>query len=145
MGPLLSPCSRSILLQVKQRRRRAFRPEDVFRVQRVGAVVWSPDGRYAAIELTRFGEWLDTIPNNDIALLDVGAQIIRPLTSPAAAYVALHRWEERQWLEAQWGLSENNRNAKYYQPTREGRKQLAARTATWSRYATAVSRILHTA
>ena len=62
-----------------------------------------------------------------------------------ALYVALHRMEERQWLEAEWGLTENNRNAKYYQLTREGRKQLAAKTATWSRYTTAVSKILQTA
>ncbi len=53
--------------------------------------------------------------------------------------------EERQWLEAEWGLTENNRNAKYYQLTREGRKQLAAKTATWSRYTAAVSKILQTA
>ena len=62
-----------------------------------------------------------------------------------ALYVALHRMEERHWLEAEWGLTENNRNAKYYQLTREGRKQLAAKTATWSRYTAAVSKILQTA
>jgi PadR family transcriptional regulator, regulatory protein PadR len=62
-----------------------------------------------------------------------------------ALYVALHRMEERQWLEAEWGLTENNRNAKYYQLTREGRKQLAAKTATWSRYTAAVSKVLQTA
>ena len=50
---------------------RAFRPEDMFRVQRVGAIAWAPDGRYATIEFTRPGQWLDTIPNNDLALLDV--------------------------------------------------------------------------
>ena len=55
-----------------------------------------------------------------------------------ALYVSLHRMEERGWLEAEWGLTDNNRNAKYYQLTREGRKQLAAKTATWSRYAAAV-------
>lgn len=62
-----------------------------------------------------------------------------------ALYVALHRLEERQWLEAEWGLTGNNRTAKYYQLTREGRKQLALRTATWSRYVAAVSKILQTA
>jgi PadR family transcriptional regulator, regulatory protein PadR len=61
-----------------------------------------------------------------------------------ALYVALHRMEERQWLDAEWGLTANNRNAKYYQLTREGRKQLAAKMATWSRYAAAVARILQT-
>jgi PadR family transcriptional regulator, regulatory protein PadR len=52
--------------------------------------------------------------------------------------------EERRWLDAEWGLTGNNRNAKYYQLTREGRKQLAAKMATWSRYAAAVARILQT-
>jgi transcriptional regulator len=61
-----------------------------------------------------------------------------------ALYVALHRMEERRWLDAEWGLTANNRNAKYYQLTREGRKQLAAKMATWSRYAAAVARILQT-
>jgi PadR family transcriptional regulator, regulatory protein PadR len=62
-----------------------------------------------------------------------------------ALYVSLHRMEERGWLEAEWGLTDNNRNAKYYQLTREGKKQLAAKTATWSRYAAAVAKILQTA
>ena len=62
-----------------------------------------------------------------------------------ALYVALHRMEERGWLGGEWGLTENNRQAKYYKLTREGRKQLVAKTATWSRYAAAVSKILQTA
>ena len=62
-----------------------------------------------------------------------------------ALYVALHRMEERRWLESEWALTENNRQAKYYKLTRDGRKQLAAKTATWVRYAAAVSKILQTA
>jgi PadR family transcriptional regulator len=62
-----------------------------------------------------------------------------------ALYVALHRMEERKWLESEWALTDNNRQAKYYTLTREGRKQLATKTETWSRYATAVSKILQTA
>jgi PadR family transcriptional regulator PadR len=62
-----------------------------------------------------------------------------------ALYVALHRMEERQWLEAEWALTENNRKAKYYQLTREGRKQLSAKTAMFSRYAAAVFKVLQTA
>ena len=62
-----------------------------------------------------------------------------------ALYVALHRMEERNWLESEWALTENNRQAKYYKLTREGRKQLAAKTETWSRYAAAVTKILQTA
>lgn len=62
-----------------------------------------------------------------------------------ALYVSLHRMEERGWIEAEWGQTENNRKAKYYQLTAEGRRQLDAKTATWSRYAAAVFKILQTA
>ena len=60
----------------------------------------------------------------------------------AALYQALHRLEAKGWLEAEWGLSDNNRRAKYYRLTREGRKQLRAETATWRRYAKAVLEVL---
>ena len=62
-----------------------------------------------------------------------------------ALYVSLHRMEERGWLECQWGLTENNRKAKYYQLTPEGRKQLATQTESWGRYAAAVFKVLQTA
>ena len=62
-----------------------------------------------------------------------------------ALYVSLHRMEERGWIEAEWGQTENNRQAKYYQLTPEGRRQLDAKSATWSRYAAAVFKILQTA
>jgi PadR family transcriptional regulator, regulatory protein PadR len=63
----------------------------------------------------------------------------------AALYQALHRLERRGWIESEWGLSENNRRAKYYQLTAEGRRQLRAEVSTWQRYAAAVSRVLETA
>jgi len=63
----------------------------------------------------------------------------------AALYQALHRLERRGWVEAEWGLSENNRRAKYYQLTAEGRKQFRAEAATWRRYAEAVFKVLETA
>ena len=46
-------------------------------------------------------------------------------------YPALHRLERRGWIKAQWGLSDNNRRAKYYELTRTGRKQLEAETDSW--------------
>ena len=61
-----------------------------------------------------------------------------------ALYVALHRMEERGWLDAEWGVTENNRQAKYYRMTRAGRRQLAAKSETWSRYAAAISKVLRT-
>ena len=62
-----------------------------------------------------------------------------------ALYVALHRMEERGWLESEWGVTENNRRAKYYRLTAEGRRQLAAERDRWARYAAAVWKVLRTA
>ncbi|HSN85811.1 MAG TPA: PadR family transcriptional regulator [Thermoanaerobaculia bacterium] len=63
----------------------------------------------------------------------------------AALYQALHRLEGKRWIESEWGLSENNRRAKFYRLTDEGRKQLQVELSTWQRYATAVSKVLETA
>jgi len=62
-----------------------------------------------------------------------------------ALYTALHRMETRGWIEAEWGLSANNRKAKYYQLTPIGRRQLRAQSAQWTRYARAVAKVLQTA
>ncbi len=53
-------------------------------------------------------------------------------------YPALHRLEERGWVAATWGASENNRQAKFYALTRAGRAQWRVETANWRRYAAAV-------
>jgi DNA-binding PadR family transcriptional regulator len=63
----------------------------------------------------------------------------------AALYQALHRLEARKWVVASWGVSENNRKAKYYALTTAGRAQLRAETAVWRRYADAVSKVLRPA
>jgi transcriptional regulator len=63
----------------------------------------------------------------------------------AALYQALHRLEERTLLEATWGLSENNRRAKYYALTVAGRRQLRTEASTWRRYAEAVFKVLEPA
>jgi PadR family transcriptional regulator PadR len=60
-------------------------------------------------------------------------------------YPALYRMEERGWVASDWGVSENNRRAKFYKLTRAGRKQLEAEWANWERVSQAVSRILQTA
>lgn len=59
-----------------------------------------------------------------------------------ALYTSLHRMEKRGWLESDWGLSENNRRAKFYRLSAPGRKQLRSATRTWSRYAEAVFKVL---
>lgn len=57
-------------------------------------------------------------------------------------YPALHRLERRGWIKAHWGLSENNRRAKFYELTRLGRKQLEAEADQWKALAAAVSQVL---
>jgi PadR family transcriptional regulator, regulatory protein PadR len=57
-------------------------------------------------------------------------------------YPALHRLEDRGWIAAEWGASDNNRRAKFYKLTAAGRKQLAAETAEWERFTGAVALIL---
>ena len=57
-------------------------------------------------------------------------------------YPALHRLEQQGLIESEWGSSENNRQAKFYQLTRSGRKQLVEETQNWERLATAVARVL---
>ncbi len=61
-----------------------------------------------------------------------------------ALYTALHRLEKRGLVESEWGVSENNRRAKYYQLTGAGRKQLRQQTESWTRYAEAVFAVLRT-
>ncbi len=60
-------------------------------------------------------------------------------------YPALHRLEKRGWLEADWGESENGRQAKFYKLSAQGRKQLAAEQSSWNRLSEAVGLILQTA
>ena len=59
-----------------------------------------------------------------------------------ALYVALHRLEDRGWVESEWGLSENNRKAKYYELTARGRAQLRTEMTRWTTYAEAVFKVL---
>jgi PadR family transcriptional regulator, regulatory protein PadR len=59
-------------------------------------------------------------------------------------YPALHRLESAGWIEAEWGASENNRQAKFYRLTKKGEKQLKDETLQWERMTLAVQRILET-
>ena len=59
-----------------------------------------------------------------------------------ALYNALHRLDRREFVESDWGVSENNRRAKYYRLTGKGRTQLAAEERSWERYAAAVFKVL---
>jgi PadR family transcriptional regulator PadR len=57
-------------------------------------------------------------------------------------YPALHRLEERGWVSAEWGVSDANRQAKFYRLTRAGERQLARETENWAEMASGVARIL---
>ncbi|MGO9438505.1 MAG: PadR family transcriptional regulator [Terracidiphilus sp.] len=79
------------------------------------------------------------------------AQRIRQISSDVlqvqqgSLYPALHRLEKRGWIAADWGESENNRQARFYRLSAKGRKQLAAEEDTWNRLSKAVALILQTA
>lgn len=75
-------------------------------------------------------QWIRERTNGTIAVQD------------AALYQALRRMESKGWVDAEWGVSDNNRRARYYRLTPEGRRQLKVETSTWERYAQAVFQVL---
>ncbi len=85
---------------------------------------WGPRHGYAV------AAWIRETSNDDLQVEE------------GALYTSLHRLEKRGWVESEWGLSENNRKAKYYQLTAAGRQQLRAQMTRWTRYASAVFRVL---
>jgi transcriptional regulator len=88
---------------------------------------WGPRHGYA---VTR---WIEQRTHGVVAIED------------AALYKALHRLERAGRITAEWGLSENNRKAKYYQLTESGRRKLGDDAATWRQYAAAIFTVLETA
>ena len=64
------------------------------------------------------------------------------LVGEGTLYPALHRLEKKGWVEAEWGLSENNRHAKFYRLSRAGRAQLQAGATSWHRFVEAAARAL---
>ena len=57
-------------------------------------------------------------------------------------YPALYRMEQKGFIESEWGVSENNRQAKFYKLTRKGRREMDAESDSWERLSTAVARVL---
>jgi PadR family transcriptional regulator PadR len=80
------------------------------------------------------------LPQGTLDLLILKAIGLEPLHG--SLYPALHRLERRGWVKAKWAISENNRRAKYYELTAQGRKQLEAETAAWRKLTSAVDHIL---
>ena len=85
---------------------------------------WGPAHGYAV------ARWIDQLTGE---VLQVGE---------GSLYPALHRLEERGWVESEWRLSEHNRRAKFYRLTTKGRQQLRAETAMWGQFVDAVGRVL---
>jgi transcriptional regulator len=90
-------------------------------------LTWGPMHGYAV------AKWIRETTNDELQVED------------GALYTALHRMEKRAWIAAEWGVSDNNRKAKYYRLTAAGRRQLQGKTAAFERYAQAVFRVLRTA
>ena len=67
------------------------------------------------------------------------------LVEQGSLYPALYRLEEQGWIKAEWGVSDNNRKARFYELTAAGRKQLNAETENWARVSAAINLILKNA
>lgn len=88
------------------------------------AVSWGPRHGYAV------ADWIRMVTDDQL------------LVEEGPLYTALHRLEKKGWLSAEWGFSENNRRAKYYELTRSGRQQLRVEVSGWERYVRAVTKAL---
>ena len=90
---------------------------------------------------------LELEPRHGWAIAERIGQISRDVLKiqQGSLYPALHRLERRGWIKARWGVSDNNRRAKYYELTRAGRRQLEANTASWRMLVAAVGQVLDTA
>ena len=84
------------------------------------ALSWGPSHGYGV------ARWIESATDDALAV------------GEGTLYPALHRLEERGWITASWGASENNRHAKFYALTRRGRARLRVETENWRRYAKAV-------
>ena len=89
------------------------------------ALSWGPMHGFAV------AKWIRST-TDDVLQIDDGA-----------LYPALHRMEHRGLIDADWDLTENKRRAKYYRMTPKGRQELRARSSSWDRYASAVSKVIH--
>ena len=67
------------------------------------------------------------------------------LVEEGSLYPALHRLEDRGWIQAEWGTTENNRRAKFYSLTAKGRQQLVAESNRWAQLVAAVGRVMEPA
>jgi PadR family transcriptional regulator PadR len=76
------------------------------------------------------GRWIEQLSGEEIRVEE------------GSLYPALYRMEKKGWIDSSWGLSDNQRRAKFYRLTPKGRRQLADNSTTWSAFARAVARVL---
>ena len=83
-------------------------------------------------------------PRHGLAIADRIQQISQDIlrVEQGSLYPALYRLESQGWIKAEWGISENNRKARYYRLTASGRKQLATETEHWSRITSGINLVL---
>jgi len=107
----------------------AREPEDLLRGTLDALILktlsWGPRHGYGV------AEWIKATSRDTLAVED------------RALYLALHRLEDKGWIESDWGLSDNNRRAKFYQLTAQGRAQLRAESSRLTRYADGLFRVLN--
>ena len=89
---------------------------------------------------------LELGPMHGLGVSDRIKQITRGVfvVKPGSLFPALHRLEQNDWIQGEWGESENRRKAKYYSLTRAGRKGLTEEAANWERLSGAISAIVRT-
>jgi len=88
------------------------------------SLTWEPKHGYG------ISEWIEVVTEGAL------------LMEEGTLYPALHRLEAKGWIDSEWGLSENNRRAKYYRRTRAGSQHLERDAESWTRYTAAVARAL---
>lgn len=88
------------------------------------ALNWGPQHGYSV------AEWIEQATNDALSVEE------------GTLYPALHRLEKKGWVHSEWGISENNRRAKFYRLTTSGRAQFRAQAPTWHRYAEAIAAAL---
>lgn len=88
------------------------------------SLTWEPLHGYAV------SEWIEQVTDGSL------------LMEEGTLYPALHRLDDKGFVESEWGLSENNRRAKYYSITREGRRHLEKEAESWATYTSAVAKAL---
>ena len=91
------------------------------------ALSWEPMHGYG------LSKWIEQRTQNEFQIVD------------SALYKALHRLEDNGAISSEWGVSDNNRRAKYYSITTRGKQLLRAEVATWKRYVAAVSGVIENA